>query len=58
MFLENLISQINDMDDFSLVNRTHQDRSWLDNYKEGKSFIKIPSQQIQDEYKKMLLGTI
>lgn len=58
MFLENLISQINDMDDFSLVNRTHQDHSWLDNYKEGKSFIKIPSQQIQEEYKNMLLGEI
>ncbi|WP_258088361.1 Panacea domain-containing protein [Weissella fangxianensis] len=58
MFLENLISQINDMDDFSLVNRTHQDKSWLDSYKEGKPHINIPSEIIHDEYVKKLSGTI
>lgn len=58
MFLENLISQINDLDDFSLVNRTHQDKSWLDSYKEGQSHITIPSNIIHDEYVKKLSGAI
>lgn len=54
IFLINLIDQINQMDDFTLVNRTHQDTSWQDVYQSGMKHIKMNSDTIKQEYKQNL----
>lgn len=51
IFLSNLISQIDNMDDFALVNRTHQDSSWKDTYVSGGTHVKMSADKIKNEYK-------
>lgn len=50
-FIDSLVSQIDKMDDFSLVDRTHQDNVWLNNYKEGNLYIEMSNEDIVKEYK-------
>ncbi|HEO7348357.1 TPA: hypothetical protein VBE95_002030, partial [Streptococcus agalactiae] len=49
-FIENIVEQTNQIDDFSLVDRTHQDNVWLDVYKEGESHIPMENEKIIQEY--------
>lgn len=49
-FIENIVEQTNQIDDFSLVDRTHQDNVWLDVYKEGEKHIPMDNKEIIQEY--------
>lgn len=49
-FIENIVRQTNSIDDFSLVDRTHQDEAWLKVYKEGEKHIKMDNNTIINEY--------
>lgn len=49
-FIENIASQTNNIDDFSLVDRTHQDNVWLNKYKEGERHIQMDNDEIVQEY--------
>lgn len=44
------MEQTNQIDDFSLVDRTHQDNVWLDVYKEGENHIPMDNKEIIQEY--------
>lgn len=50
IFLDNLISQFNGIDDWSLVARTHQDKSWSSKYVEGQNHIPMDQVMIREEY--------
>ena len=49
-FIENIVSQAKQIDDFSLVERTHQDESWREVYKEGQNHIPMDKDAIIKEY--------
>lgn len=49
-FIDDLVSQTDKIDDFSLVDRTYQDNVWLDNYREGEQYIEIKNEEIIKEY--------
>ncbi|MGT2744924.1 Panacea domain-containing protein [Streptococcus phocae subsp. phocae] len=49
-FIENIVEQTNQIDDFSLVDRTHQDDVWLDVYKDGENHITMDNKKIIQEY--------
>lgn len=49
-FIQNIVAQINGIDDFSLVDRTHQDESWLKVYNPEDSHIKMDNDTIIREY--------
>lgn len=49
-FIDDLFSQISKASDFSLVDRSHEDKAWENAFSQGKSTI-IPNQAIIDEYK-------
>ena len=49
-FIENIVSQAKQIDDFSLVERTHQDKSWREVYKEGQKHIPMNKDAIIKEY--------
>lgn len=49
-FIDDLVSQTDRLDDFSLVDRTHQDNAWLDSYLEGEQYTKIKNENIIKEY--------
>lgn len=48
--VNDLIEQANEINDFGLVDRTHQDESWSSKYQEGVSHIKMDSDAIIKEY--------
>ncbi|ADH03105.1 gp24 [Brochothrix phage BL3] len=49
-FLDDLIVQTNAINDFGLVDRTHQDDAWRERYVEGEIHIKMDADEIIDEY--------
>lgn len=49
-FIDDLFSQIKSSSDFSLVDRSHADRSWRNAFEQGKSTT-IENQDIINEYK-------
>src|SRR5699024_6152250 len=49
-FTDSIISQTDKIDDFGLVDRTHQDDSWFDVYEEGQSYIDMDNEMIILEY--------
>ena len=49
-FLNNLVNQIDKMDDFALVARTHEDSSWTNVYHEGVPHIQMSATAIKKEY--------
>lgn len=51
VFIDDLISQINPVNDFGLVTRSHQDKAWQSAYKEGKLHSKIKEEDIIRDYK-------
>ena len=52
LFLNDLISQTNEINDFGLIDRTHQDESWIEKYDDKTKHIKMDSDAIVKEYKK------
>lgn len=52
LFIDELLEQINEMSDFTLVDRTHQDDSWKIPYYENEGELGIPmdNNKIIDEY--------
>lgn len=50
-FIDDLISQIDDVNDFGLVNRSHLDKSWSNSYDEKKEHCSMSNQEIKKEYK-------
>lgn len=51
-FIDNLISQIDGVNDFGLVDRSHMDESWSNRYKEGTVHCPMDNEEIKEEYKK------
>lgn len=51
-FTDNIISQTNEVDDFTLVDRTHEDECWSKPFKEnsGAPHIKMNPDEIIEEY--------
>lgn len=49
-FTNNIVEQTDSIDDFGLVDRTHQDDCWLDLYREGILHIKMINDDIIEEY--------
>lgn len=49
-FIENIVSQTKQIDDFSLVDRTHQDKAWQTVYTEGQNHIPMDNNSIIQEY--------
>lgn len=49
-FTENVVQQIDKVDDFSLVARTHQDKCWSEKYIEGVNHISMDAEAIRAEY--------
>lgn len=52
VFIDDLISQINPVNDFGLVARSHQDKAWRSAYKEGQLHSKMKEEDIIRDYKK------
>lgn len=48
-FIDDLFAQINRASDFSLVDRSHEDKAWENAFSKGKSTI-IPNEAIVNEY--------
>lgn len=49
-FIKNISDQTDQIDDFSLVDLTHQDRSWSNVYVEGENHIEMSNDEIINEY--------
>ena len=49
-FIRDMFGQINTLSDFTLVDRSHEDRTWIEAYKEGKS-TKIDNNDLIKEYR-------
>lgn len=47
-FIDNILEQLKDIDDFSLVDRTHHDNAWFDAYNNKESKIMSREQMILD----------
>lgn len=47
-FIDDILNQLKDVDDFSLVDRTHQDDAWFDAYYSTESKIMSKKQMILD----------
>lgn len=47
-FIDDILNQLKDVDDFSLVDRTHQDDAWFDAYYNSDSKIMSKDQMILD----------
>lgn len=47
-FIDNILEQLKDIDDFSLVDRAHQDDAWFDAYNNKESKIMSRHQMILD----------
>lgn len=49
-FIDDLLNQINDIDDFSLVARSHNDYAWKSAYKDGQEHCKMDNDTIKNNY--------
>lgn len=49
-FIDDLISQIDHVNDFGLVKRSHQDTAWKNAFKEGQFHSKMDNQEIKRDY--------
>lgn len=50
LFINNLLDQIDDVNDFSLIRRTQQDSAWKDAFNDSKSHCKMDNKQIKNDY--------
>lgn len=55
-FIDELLKQIDEMSDFGLVDRTHQDESWKKVYREGEHHIPMSNESIIKEYRENYVG--
>lgn len=53
-FMDDIIDQVNDINDFGLVERSHQDDAWADKFKEGEYHICMSNEQIKQDYVRYL----
>lgn len=51
VFIDDMISQINPVNDFGLVARSHQDKAWQDAFKKGELHSKMKEEDIIRDYK-------
>lgn len=51
-FIDDMITQINPINDFGLVARSHQDKAWRDAYHAGESHYKMNEKDIIRDYQK------
>ena len=51
-FIDDMIMQINPINDFGLVARSHQDKAWQDAYHAGKNHCKMNEEDIIRDYQK------
>ncbi|MDT2904151.1 type II toxin-antitoxin system antitoxin SocA domain-containing protein [Lactococcus lactis] len=56
LFINDLITQMNEVNDFGLVERTHQDTSWSNVYRVGEKHIKMDNDKIVEEYIEKYVG--
>lgn len=49
-FIDDLLAQINKVNDFGLVERSHQDSAWRNAYKEGQRHCKMDADEIKRDY--------
>lgn len=49
-FINNLLDQIDDVNDFGLVRRTQQDSAWKDAFNDSKIHYKMDNKQIKNDY--------
>lgn len=49
-FVDDLLHDINKVNDFGLVARTHQDRAWSSVYKDGERYTAMDPSTIKNEY--------
>lgn len=56
LFINDLITQMNEVNDFGLVERTHQDTSWSNVYRAGENHIKMDNDKIVEEYIEKYVG--
>lgn len=49
-FIDDLLTQINKVNDFGLVERSHQDSAWRNAYKEGQRHCKMDADEIKRDY--------
>lgn len=49
-FVNDLLSQINEVNDFGLVERSHQDSAWKNTYKEGEKHCRMSNDEIKEDY--------
>lgn len=49
-FIDDLLAQINKVNDFGLVERSHQDSAWRNAYKEGQKHCKMNNDEIKRDY--------
>lgn len=49
-FINDLLDQVDDVNDFGLVQRSHEDSAWKDAYEEGAEHCKMSSEQIKADY--------
>ena len=50
LFMDDLINQIDSINDFGLVNRSHEDSAYKDVYKDGGSHIDMIPEEIKKDY--------
>lgn len=56
LFINDLITQMNEVNDFGLVERTHQDTSWSNVYRVDEKHIKMDNDKIVEEYIEKYVG--
>ncbi|WP_338126421.1 type II toxin-antitoxin system antitoxin SocA domain-containing protein [Secundilactobacillus kimchicus] len=49
-FIDDLLSQINNVDDFGLVERSHEDNAWKHAYKESEKHCHMDNEEIKKDY--------
>lgn len=53
-FINDLLEQVDDVNDFGLVQRSHEDSAWKNAYEEGHDHCKMSSDEIKENYLKYL----
>lgn len=51
-YINSIISELNEISDFQLVQRSHTDTAWSSVYKEGENHQKMSNEAIREEYTK------
>jgi len=49
LFMDDIIKQVNDVNDFGLVERSHQDSAWKDKFEKGKRNVLMDPEEIRKD---------